>query len=328
MSVSTTDNASAGIPVLIPPEVFEKSGLKEGDRLTAKARWVEVPSPWIRALEHQSTIPRGVLRFDRPEDVQITRRTVAVQVHPFSVMEYRKGPAIFLGFVYCTADTRLPSFRDEVTEFFDIYKEEEGRHGRYLLAADMIDELWTATYGSPMELRKARDLDAKWDAMQLRLEEARQGLQLVRDLIDCLAATDHELVDQLASALRIPRNTWWGFVQPRRATRLVISAARYGKLDALREALLPDRPPIPGTSPNRPLEGLGPRRTEDLIAELASVPNEDLLLTFGDQLGLYKSHWYLGGNQSDIATQLVVEASRRKRFDELERLVAQHYSAS
>jgi hypothetical protein len=127
--------------------------------------------------------------------------------------------------------------------------------------------------------------------------------------------------------LRVSRNSWCHLGYPWIATRFVIAAALHGKLDALRAAVLPDRPPIPGASPDRPLGGLGPIRLEDLIIKLASVPNQDLLVTLGDQIGVYKSHWYLGGSQSEVATQLVVEASRQKRFDDLERLVERYYPA-
>jgi hypothetical protein len=325
MSVSTTENASAGIPILVPPIVMEKCGLSEGDRIRARARWVQIPTPWINAFEQNSAIPRGVLKIDGCDDVEIGERGVPVQVHPYSVMEYRKGPALFHDFVYYTADTRLPTFREEVAEFFDNYKEEEGRLGRYLLAADTIEGLWDASYNSPRELRNAKEVKPMERGMELRLLEARKGLQLILDLINRLVATDRQCLEQLASTLRISRNSWCYLAYPWIATRFVIAAALHGKLDALRAAILPDRPPIPGTSPDRPLGGLGPRRMEDLIIKLASLPNQHMLETLGDQIISCKSHWYLGGSQSEVATQLVVEAKRLERFDDLERLVERYY---
>ncbi len=167
-------NASAGVPALLAPAVWDKICPRppyqaEGKVLSGAARWQPMAEAWASRFPSTRDIPRGYLVLDNPDAITLHEETSPTQIHPCTVMEYRSGAKELFDFVYATADTTEPSYRGKLESFFDRYKGEQERYGRYLLAGDMVNALWEAEFNSPAELRR----DDPSAGSQLALLEAR-----------------------------------------------------------------------------------------------------------------------------------------------------------
>jgi hypothetical protein len=156
-SITSTINVSAGVPVLIGPEVWDEICSRrrsrpytpEGRLLRGSGRWQPMSQTWEQRFPSTQGMPRGYLVLD---DVRTFDNTSGTLIHPFTIMEYQSGAKELFDFVYAGVDTQIPGYRDRIESFFARYKDERGRNGRYLLAADMINPLWDAQYNSPAEL--------------------------------------------------------------------------------------------------------------------------------------------------------------------------------
>ena len=73
--------------------------------------------------------------------VNVREQGAPVQAHPFSIMEYWDGDTQLHDFVFATADTSEPSFRRDLSKFFERYRNDKGREGTYLIASDIADPL-------------------------------------------------------------------------------------------------------------------------------------------------------------------------------------------
>jgi hypothetical protein len=158
LCVSSSCNASLGIPILIFPDVFDSLDLKQGDCITIKnARWQPLDLSWSKRFASTQGIPRGCLIIDTPDKVQINNRDIPVAYHPFSIMEYQKGDALLFDFVFVTVDSKLKNVRREINDFFKYYASKEDRHGRYLINPNMIQPLFETQYNSPLEMQKVSE---------------------------------------------------------------------------------------------------------------------------------------------------------------------------
>ncbi len=158
LCVSSSCNASLGIPVLIFPNIFDSLKLKEGDTISIRnARWQPLDLSWSKRFASTQGIPRGCIIIDSPDKIQINKRNIPVAYHPFSIMEYQKGDALLYDFVFVTVDSKLKNLKGEIDDFFTYYAKKEGRHGRYLINPNMIQPIFETLYSSPLEMQKASE---------------------------------------------------------------------------------------------------------------------------------------------------------------------------
>jgi hypothetical protein len=186
LSVSSSCNASLGIPVLIFPDVFDSLDLKEGDAISIKnVRWQPIDLSWSKRFASTQGIPRGCLIVDSPDKIEITRRDVPVAYHPFSIMEYQKGDALLFDFVYLTVDSKFNNVRMEIEKFFKYYANKENRHGKYLLNPNMVQPLFEAQYNSPLEMQQSSE-KAKIELLYKRIRNVGFNRTTLDKLIEVL----------------------------------------------------------------------------------------------------------------------------------------------
>ena len=100
-------------------------------------------------------------------------------------MEYWDADAQFLDFVYCQAETTNTDYRGSLEAFFEHYRNDKGREGRYLTAADVAQPMWDAQFSSPSEMR--RDNSGSIKLIEARALEAADGLGNINALIRLLS---------------------------------------------------------------------------------------------------------------------------------------------
>lgn len=156
MSLSHSCNASAGIPVLISNDVWEKNKLAPGDTLVIyDAKWIELSTKWVDRFPSIAGIPRGCIALlDINQKIYKADYPSPVQAHPFSVMQYEFKNALLYDYVYMTIDNLEENYRKKIKDFFEKYRVKEGRRGEYLIEIDMNNPLLGAIYNSPEELKK------------------------------------------------------------------------------------------------------------------------------------------------------------------------------
>jgi hypothetical protein len=218
VTLTTTGNASAGVPALIFPDVWDKIRKfrsPEGRLLSyGKARWQAMAQGWAERFQSTRDIPRGYLVLDDPDAIQIDEFQFSnpVQIHPFTVMEYYTGSKELFDYVYATADTGDPNYRSYLETFFGQYRNELNRYGRYLLAGDMVNSLWDAEYDSPEALRRS-DPSAvpQLNLLEARVRESLQGKDTIADLLEVMGRTcaDGEDVKTLSKEVGIPPTIWF-----------------------------------------------------------------------------------------------------------------------
>lgn len=202
LSISSSCNASLGIPALIFPDVFDSLDLKEGDAISINnARWQPLDLNWSKRFASTQGIPRGCLIVDSPEKIEIIKRDVPVAYHPFSIMEYEKGDALLFDFVYLTVDSKLERVRNEIENFFIYYAGKENRHGKYLLNPNMVQPIFEAQYNSPLEMQLASE-KAKIDLMYKRIRE----VSFKRTTLDKLIEVLPQFYDSSLAIKRLAKN--------------------------------------------------------------------------------------------------------------------------
>lgn len=153
MTISTGSNASMGIPFLLSPEVIEYHHLKEGDRIAIRdAPWRQMSQEWSGKFSSVNQIKRGYIVVDHPDQIVKQYPAQFMEVYPCSVMEYQAGNALLYDYVFCTVDTYDPNHRNAVQMFFEKYRTDNGRYGKYLLAPDSTDAIFEAEFNSPADL--------------------------------------------------------------------------------------------------------------------------------------------------------------------------------
>lgn len=189
MTISFSNNASTGIPVLLQPEVIEHHGLKQGDMLHINgANWQKMSMEWSSRFPSFNDIKRGYLVINDPAQVSIAEREQPVEFHPCTIMEYNAGDAILYDYVFCTADTKYDNYRKRLEDFFETYKNDQERFGKYLLAADANDPLFEAAYNSPVDLQRAEP-------------DGSSQLKLIRERIQNSFYHRGETIDSLLLAI-------------------------------------------------------------------------------------------------------------------------------
>jgi len=158
MSVTSSSNASAGIPILIFPEVYDKLKIKQGNSISIRrAKWQPMDIQWAQQFDSTKGIPRGYLIIDSPKKIEIYNDDYPVAYHPFSIMEYEHKDTILYDFVYVTADSKVKNVDFQIEKFFEDYRKKEGRNGEYLLNPNIVKPIFESRYKSPGELQKSTE---------------------------------------------------------------------------------------------------------------------------------------------------------------------------
>lgn len=193
-------NASAGIPALVSPNVWNKIrayGLTEGRliRLHDGVPWEPMSSSWVKHFWSTKDIPRGCLVIRDPQVIEILDAVAPVLIHPFTVMEYREGKKELFDYVYATADTS-EDFRGRLEMFFADYAKANDRHGRYLLAGDIVEPIWDAEYETPADLRSFdATAKSKLAVLDERIHEHMLGGDTIDRVLEALVKPGHTLAD-------------------------------------------------------------------------------------------------------------------------------------
>jgi len=202
LSISSSCNASLGIPVLIFPDVFDSLNLKQGDAISIKnARWQPLDVSWSKRFASTQGIPRGCLIIDSPDKIEINQRDVPVAYHPFSIMEYQKGDSLLFDFVYLTVDSKLDNVRKEIEEFFKYYASKENRHGKYLLNPNMVQPIFETQYNSPLEMQQPSE-KAKIELLYKRI----RNVSFKRTTLDKLIEILPHYYDSSMAVRRLAKN--------------------------------------------------------------------------------------------------------------------------
>jgi len=202
LSISSSCNASLGIPVLIFPDVFDSLNLKQGDAISIKnARWQPLDVSWSKRFASTQGIPRGCLIIDSPDKIEINQRDVPVAYHPFSITEYQKGDSLLFDFVYLTVDSKLDNVRKEIEEFFKYYASKENRHGKYLLNPNMVQPIFETQYNSPLEMQQPSE-KAKIELLYKRI----RNVSFKRTTLDKLIEILPHYYDSSMAVRRLAKN--------------------------------------------------------------------------------------------------------------------------
>ncbi len=196
LCVTGSMNASTGIPVLVKPEILERfpAGL-EGQLISLSARWQPMSTGWAAQFPSLRGIPRGYLVIENPADFRLLNQVIPTRFHPFTIMEYQKDSTLLYDFAFATADTGDANHRRDLEEFFERYKNDFGRHGEYLIAADMYEPLWDAKFNDPAELRK----DSQLELLEARVRERMLGENVIEPILEALVHTCGQDKDFLAT---------------------------------------------------------------------------------------------------------------------------------
>lgn len=231
VTLTTSCNASAGVPALVSGEVWDYHNLEEGAILYCRgARWNGMPRSWAREFRSVTGIPRGCLILDDPETISKQNPAHPVQIHPYSIMEYWDGNARMHDFVYATANSLDPAARSGLSEFFHTYSNANGREGRYLTAADISDPLWDAVFADPEDMRSRNPVILH--LIQERVREAVAGHETIDALIRKLVGVDGtRTLCRISDDAGIASNRWFrNEAVGEEVSRLVDAALCAGKL--------------------------------------------------------------------------------------------------
>lgn len=158
MSVSSSCNASLGIPILVFPEVLDSMRLKQGDLIQiTDAVWQPHSIEWSKRFASTKDIARGYLVIDKPDKIRVIERDILMIYHPFSIMEYQSNEAVLYDFVFVTADSKAKNTEKEIESFFTSYAKKEGRYGEYLINPNMVKPSFQTRYQSASELQSASE---------------------------------------------------------------------------------------------------------------------------------------------------------------------------
>ncbi|HWJ41114.1 MAG TPA: hypothetical protein VNT29_08265 [Candidatus Limnocylindrales bacterium] len=242
VTLTTSCNASTGVPALISDEVWEHCKLAEGVSIDGDARWGALPRKWAEQFPLVRGIRRGCLILNAPDAIRrVGGKQAPVQVHPFSIMEYWSGDTQLHDFVYVTVDTGDPELRRKTSTFFEEYRTAKGRDGSYLLAADMSDPLWSAEFASPEEMRARKAPQLR--LIEKRVQEATCGVTVTEGLLKELSKLpDIGDLRRLSEDADIPSRRWSeGGRLADEAARLVDEAIRSNKMQALIQVVMTER---------------------------------------------------------------------------------------
>lgn len=187
ISITSSCNASVGIPILIFPEVYDLLNLKQGDVVDIEeAKWQQMDIPWAKRFASTERVPRGYLIIDSIDQIKISRNeNVPVLYHPFSIMEYQSKDALLYDFVYLSLDSKVKNQRREIETFFNDYAKQENRNGSYLINPDITNPTFETQYISPADMQRPSE-KAKLDLIFQRIRNTSFNHTTLDELIHVL----------------------------------------------------------------------------------------------------------------------------------------------
>jgi hypothetical protein len=210
-TVTMSANISCGIPVLVSPETWRRHSLCEGSLLSVReSSWMQMPHEWSARFPSTRGLALGCLLLTDPDELEVVGQNEAAQIHPYTIMSYTDGAAELYDFVFATGYTGDHAYRNKLEDFFESYKQREGRQGRYLIAGDMAEPIWTADYARPEDLNRAEPAASS----HLKLLERRVRLRLDGDdtetrLLQALCtAPDIDYLRRISAHVGIDPATW------------------------------------------------------------------------------------------------------------------------
>lgn len=246
VTLSGGHNASSGIPALISHDIWDYYKLRDGNNLTARAKWQPMPVGWAERFPSIKGIPKGCLVITNISQLSIVDDEVdPVQFHPCTVMEYEKGNSILYDFVYATLDTGMRSYRKNVEKFFEKYRTASNRYGKYPLSSDVADPLWEAEYMSPADLiRTEAGAESQLELIQARVRnESFKGRNL-ETIIEILNVNyDVEGLKRVSTIIGISPSLWYrGGRLAAASADLLQECVKKGKVEELIDKIAIDYP--------------------------------------------------------------------------------------
>ncbi len=210
-------NASAGVPALVSPEVWDvirAAGPPEGRTLSieGRVRWQAMAEGWSRYFQATRDLPRGYMILDRPDAIRAEDESAPVRADPFSVMEYEEGGKELFSYVYAAGDTTQPSFRGDIAAFVEAYRTAKGRHGCYLLETDLLVPMWgEVAYNTPAELRHADEgTVSQLELVAARVREHMLGQDAIDRVLEALSRMAQSVADleTIGADIGAPPEQW------------------------------------------------------------------------------------------------------------------------
>jgi hypothetical protein len=246
VTLSAGHNASSGIPALVSPHIWEAHNLSEGRVITLAAKWQPMAAEWASRFPSIRGIPKGYLLLENLPQVRwVGAESQPTQIHPFTVMEYSRGNSQLFDFVYATADTGDMHYRSRLEEFFDSYKRDSGRYGRYLLSADISNPLWEADYDDPAALRVDQGAMAQLNLLEARVRNESFAGNSLEQILEVLSTNyDADSLKRLSDVVGLPRSHWFatGVSAATLGVRILDSARDREKVEVLIDAIALDYP--------------------------------------------------------------------------------------
>lgn len=245
-SISSSCNASLGIPVLVFPDVIDALKLKEGDAVSIRdARWQPLSYAWSKRFSSTKNIPRGCLIVDSIDKISIWVRDVPVVYHPFSIMEYQKNDALLFDFVYITVDSKMDRVRTVIEDFFVQYATKERRNGEYLLNPDMVMPMFEARYNSSSEMQHLSE-KSKLDLMFKRIRDTSFNRSNLDELIAVLPRFygDQLSIRRLAKSIEVSQAILQDDSAASMSAQLINYCIDGNKIEELTDRMLVEYPHI------------------------------------------------------------------------------------
>lgn len=213
VSFSGGFNASIGIPVLITADIWDHHKLNEGRVINiAKGKWQSMSgTTWSDRFPSVKGIPKGFLIINNPDDLKPTTDSCPTLFHPCTVMEYSKNGSILYDFVYATADTSKKMHRGYIKEFFEQYKNDDERYGKYLLSADVEQPMWEAEFENPEALK--RSIPGAKSQLELLIERVQTNSFANKNLDEILQILtntyNNKDLKRISDDINIPCAIWF-----------------------------------------------------------------------------------------------------------------------
>lgn len=187
-SITTSANISAGIPILIFPEVLRDLNLKEGDIITLNnIIWQRMSLQWASNFPSTIGVPRAYLIVEDKSQIEIQKRRTNLKVSPFSIMEYTSGNALLYDFVYCDINTNDIDCNNIVIDFFEKYKKQY-ENSNYLISINSTEAtLVEGLYSSSLELAQKNGFGkTQLELIKERIKQSYFGSRTIERVLDLI----------------------------------------------------------------------------------------------------------------------------------------------
>ncbi|RYC68575.1 hypothetical protein [Spirosoma sordidisoli] len=216
-------DVSGGIPMVISNRIWRRLSLEPGLVLTLTEVWWQLMTEeWQQRFDSVKDIPRAYLCVDDESQVQVVGKREAPGYQPYSLIEYVKDDVLQYDYVFRTI---YPGdSRQEVADFFEMYRMRYGYNGRYLISPDPVSPLFDAVYSSPLQLRQARSgAQFHLELLKENIRETYFGGTRGADILSLLSRSyrDTANINMVATQLGFPTGTFASSVPADQIAQLV-----------------------------------------------------------------------------------------------------------